>query len=276
MVRYREIVEEVDHDKILKLLKTHFKFGGKSQIDGQGWITIEYCKLSSRIAKLPVVFARSGTFECSNKGLTSLEGAPKNVNGNFFCAENQLTSLAGGPIIMSLHPSTYNCSHNRKLTSLEGCPEIVGSLVANGCALITLVGAPSTCSVLEVSSNNLTSLHGLPESMHRLNCSHNKLISLRGCPSQVESLLCDQNPFQSLDGFPKDINYFSVGYLPNLPMLRSLTTKSRIGCNKENGDNEEPLTAILNKYNGKNYSRANIIACQKELIDAGYEGNAAW
>jgi hypothetical protein len=41
-----------------------------------------------------------GSFECANNQLTSLEGAPKEVN-NFYCHNNQLYSFYGLPINIS-------------------------------------------------------------------------------------------------------------------------------------------------------------------------------
>jgi len=38
-----------------------------------------------------------GYFDCSNNQLTSLKGAPREVNGNFSCSHNKLTSLEGAP-----------------------------------------------------------------------------------------------------------------------------------------------------------------------------------
>ena len=35
--------------------------------------------------------------DCSNKGLTSLEGCPERVKGDFNCSGNKLTTLEGGP-----------------------------------------------------------------------------------------------------------------------------------------------------------------------------------
>ena len=35
--------------------------------------------------------------DCSNKGLTSLEGCPAKVDGNFNCSGNKLTTLEGAP-----------------------------------------------------------------------------------------------------------------------------------------------------------------------------------
>jgi hypothetical protein len=33
---------------------------------------------------------------------------------------------------------------------------------------------------------------------------------------------------------------------------------------------------IIKKYNSNTNLRSQILACQKELIEAGFEGNAAW
>jgi len=39
-------------------------------------------------------FSTNG-FNCSNRGLTSLVGVPRNIDGNFVCINNKLTSLEG-------------------------------------------------------------------------------------------------------------------------------------------------------------------------------------
>jgi hypothetical protein len=56
---------------------------------------------------------------CSYNQLTSLEGAPKVVNGNFYCDSNKLTSLKGSPKIIKRF---FNCKHN-KLQSLDYLPD---------------------------------------------------------------------------------------------------------------------------------------------------------
>ena len=82
-------------------------------------------------------------FDCSAIGLTSLEGCPKEVGGQFTCEDNELVSLEGGPKtagsyncefnkLTSLKGAPekvkydFNCSNNKTLESLEGCPKEVG------------------------------------------------------------------------------------------------------------------------------------------------------
>ena len=60
-------------------------------------------------------------------GLTSLTEIPYNiveVTGQVWLDRNKLTSLKGCPKIVG---SSFLCSHN-KLTTLEGCPEEVGNV----------------------------------------------------------------------------------------------------------------------------------------------------
>ena len=114
----------------------------------------------------------SKDFFCNSNKLTSLEGAPKEVEGHFNCSDNKLTSLVGAPEKIEGH---FNCSDN-KLTSLEGVPrEINGSFLCYG--------------------NNLTSLKGAPEYIAGdFNCSYNKLISLKGAPKKVgNNFNCSDN-----------------------------------------------------------------------------------
>jgi hypothetical protein len=63
----------------------------------------------------------NGDINVSNIGLTSLEGAPKVVEGRFDCSYNYLTSLKGAPRIVKKH---FYCDCNI-LNSLEGAPNIV-------------------------------------------------------------------------------------------------------------------------------------------------------
>jgi hypothetical protein len=101
--------------------------------------------LKMGLTKIPIKFNKvDGNFWCySNKNLTSLEGAPKEVNGEFNCGHNYLTSLKGVPKEVG---GLFYCSSN-KLTSLEGAPKKV-----NG--------------DFYCSENNLTSLKGAPEKVN--------------------------------------------------------------------------------------------------------------
>jgi len=62
----------------------------------------------------------NGSFYCHNTKLTSLEGAPNTVNGKFWCYITDITSLEGAPKTVQ----GFYC-HNTKLTSLEGAPKII-------------------------------------------------------------------------------------------------------------------------------------------------------
>jgi hypothetical protein len=65
-----------------------------------------------------------GNINCSHKGLESLEGSPKYVDGSFHCNSNELQTLEGAPIFVS---GVFNCEHNSDLESLEGAPKYVHS-----------------------------------------------------------------------------------------------------------------------------------------------------
>ena len=113
--------------------------------------------------------------DCSNcKNLTSLQGAPRKLNGSFYCADcTGLTSLKGAPLEVGGTPGVMaegfdirNCS---SLKTLEGAPKVVGgNFYAYGCTgLTSLKGAP-----LEVGGN-----------FNCVKCS--SLITLDGAPKVV-------------------------------------------------------------------------------------------
>jgi len=71
-----------------------------------------------------------GHYNCQGVGLESLRGAPEHIGGHFDCSRNRLKDLRGGPRVVG---GEYDCSYNRPLTSLAGCPDLVGwELVCEG------------------------------------------------------------------------------------------------------------------------------------------------
>lgn len=92
------------------------------------------------------------SIEISAKGLRSLKGSPKKVEGNFVCAGNSLKTLDGGPEYVG---GNYSCTGG-ELTSLEGIAKEIG-----GC--------------LDLSDNNLTSLKDLHKQILRI-ASNRKII----------------------------------------------------------------------------------------------------
>jgi hypothetical protein len=97
----------------------------------------------------------------------------------------------------------FSCSSN-KLTSLEGCPESVGSSFS--CRfnqLTSLVGSPkSVGGNFTCNNNQLTSLEGCPKSIGgSFYCLGNQLTSLEGCPKSIGgSFYCDDNNIETFEG----------------------------------------------------------------------------
>ena len=84
-------------------------------------------------------------------------------DGNFYGDDRNLTSLKGCPVEIK---GNFNCSYNKKLTSIELGPKIVdGDYCCHYCDLISLKGSPEEingdfdCSV----NQNLTSLEFGPK-----------------------------------------------------------------------------------------------------------------
>ena len=206
----------------IKKIKFIEEKNDKPVIDYDGDVKFSNCKMSS----LPIYFNKvGGHFICSNNGLTTLEGVPREVGGNFDCSQNKLTTLEGVPRevggnficfsnkLTSLEGAPekvgghFDCSQN-KLTSLEGAPERVGEIfVCSYNELTSLKGAPRRVGEIFVCSyNELTSLKGAPRIIRYFICNHNKLTSLKGAPRIVgEDFDCSFNKLTSLEGGPREV-----------------------------------------------------------------------
>jgi hypothetical protein len=106
-----------------------------------------------------------GDFSCFRKGLSTLRGIRfGKITGGFYCDSNKLTSLVGAPKEVDWD---FYCSNNRlTLTSLKGAPERVGGdfRCEHNDLLTSLIGAPREVGrTFLCTSNNLTSLEGAPD-----------------------------------------------------------------------------------------------------------------
>src|ERR1700760_3366565 len=123
MVRYNEILKEVDEQEIRLQLKANFLVRGSITLSN-GLVNIKGdCNTKTGIIldKFPVNFGViDGNFSCSNNRLTSLQGAPRKVTGHFFCHKNELTNLVGAPEIIGRN---FYCYSN-PLKSLKGLPKL--------------------------------------------------------------------------------------------------------------------------------------------------------
>jgi hypothetical protein len=172
------------------------------------------------------------------------------VDRRFSCNNNQLTTLAGAPQSVG---GMFLCNNNQ-LTTLEGAPHHVGES-------------------FDCSENQLTSLTGAPWSVGGdFSCSTNQLTTLEHAPKNVgHTLWCHANPLTTLDGLTIVPGTLLLSYSPTLPLLRCLLAK-RVEFFPKLKDTT--IENILNKYAGQ--GKRGAIKCQKELISAGFEGNAQW
>jgi Leucine-rich repeat (LRR) protein len=233
---------------IEKALNAYFNVSGTYEIDGNGVVNVNgNIAIKRTMDKLPVVFGDVKVCRLENAGLTTLEGSPE-VCTTFDCSNNELTSLEGGPRIVIGH---YLCIENKRLTSL--------------------IGAPKTVTVFNCGRCGLTSLEGGPSKVTGYVCDDNQLKSLVGIAEDVKGWVdCDSNPLESLKGLKSVGRGVSLSYSPNLPLLSLIAYDECIFV-----DNVK-LTKILAKHCSTESAtlRKRLIACQKELIDAGFAGNA--
>lgn len=118
----------------------------------------------------------NGNFDCSE---LKIKKFPKwferlTINGTFYCYGNKLTTLEGCPQIIN---GSFSCGKN-KLKTLKGCPQIInGSFNCYGNNLTSLEGGPQTIKdSFDCSFNQLASLEGCPKTVNGyFSCSHNKV-----------------------------------------------------------------------------------------------------
>ena len=120
----------------------------------------------------------------------------------------------------------------------------------------------------------LDTLEGLPEYLDGdLRVRGNQLSDLKGAPKIITGIFnIIDNPLESLEGFPNSVTTVILDDDPKLPMLRLLNA-SEITI-KGSRDPDYRVQEILNKYAGQ--GRAGAIDCKRELVAAGFEGNARW
>jgi hypothetical protein len=123
------------------------------------------------------------------------------VSGYFNCSANDLTTLEGCPTVVG--GSFYG--NINKLTSLEHCPDEVGSnFYCSNNDLTSLEHCPSKISGdFKCQGNKLTSLEHCPDVDVNFSCSNNELTSLEHCPTKVGgNFYCSNNELTSLEHCP--------------------------------------------------------------------------
>jgi hypothetical protein len=226
-------------------------------------------------------------FSCELNNLTSLEFGPEEVGGDFYCSENQLKSLEFSPRKID---GFFNCTNNKNLTSLKGMTqEGVETLNAEGCDLTSLEGSPQKIDGAFYCSYNkrLKSLKGMTqEGVKRLHCAGCSLSSFEGVARNISGdVFAVKNPMTNLKGVHKHFDTIGGKMLlsdsieSNILGLLKIKNLKRVSFFKNSVDLGEKSVAkkeisdIINKYL-PNPTLAEIIDCQNELVEAGFEDYA--
>lgn len=224
----------------------------------------------------------SGDLNCANnKNLLTLKGAPQEGVRALFCDVCNLTSLEGAPLKIN---GSFIASDNPNLKSLKGLPkEGIHDLYLHNCDLTSLEGCPTVIHGEFACSDNkkLSSLKGMPQegvsSVYVRGCN---LTSLEGIPREIwGELICADNPITSLKGIHKIIDeirdkiYLPVTIKSNILGLLKITSLRQIiflSSDQHKNEDLEKIQAIINNYL-PNPTSSEIIDCQNELIEAGFE-----
>lgn len=173
----------------------------------------------------------------------------------FNAVDKQLTTLEGSP--QYVHREFDVDSNPLGKNGLRGGPQQVeGNYWCNSCSLETLEGAPKSVG-------------------DGFYCSNNKLQNLLGAPESVgDAFFCVDNPLKTLEGLPKIIpGELRLTYDSNLPLLRTLIAHM-VTFDNYYENPAATVQKILAKYAGE--GKAAAIDCKRELVAAGFEGNARW
>lgn len=141
---------------------------------------------------------------------------------------------------------------DKKLTSLEGCPEvIIGYFYANNNKLTSLIGGPKEVNgYYRVDKNKLQSLEGIATDISGdLNCADNKLKSLKG----IHKLVKRAGRHADFTGNPIVSHVLGLLKIEGLEEVRL--------------DN----ATVANIMNRHLKGDRDIFACQEELVDVGFE-----
>lgn len=157
--------------------------------------------------------------------------------------------------------------------------------------LTTLKGSPIECNDFNCSRNQLTSLEGAPKVVRRdFTCSRNKLTTLEHAPATVgHDFDCTYNKLTTLKDVHKIIKkLYGVLYVFGNPIKSHILGVLYIeGCReimlavaplaspKRNINQEKyKVQTIMNKHLPNKLGHKGMLACQSELLDAGFDAFA--
>jgi hypothetical protein len=224
---------------------------------------------------LDALFYVEGAYTVSSDGVVD-------VKGNVSYTGDYLSQLpASLPVEFGTVTGDFWAT-DKSLTNWKNFPETVTSLlVINDNKIRDWAGCPKKVGSLIISHNPLTTLVGMPTVTHSLDLKSCRLKNLQGIDYINSWITVQDNPLESFDGFLGCEGYISFTWSPQLPVLRTLLAKGGVRVYDPEyfgGDPELPplatMVEILNRYAGQ--GRRGAFPAKKELIEAGFEGNARW
>ena len=153
--------------------------------------------------------------------------------------------------------------------------KVDGRFSCSNSRLQTLVGAPLHVGLsFSCSNSQLKTLQGAPRACRDFFVQENQLDTLKGGPHDVRgNYWCYNNPLTSLEGIAHHIGeQFWCDFTPDLGLLRILATGSKDFYDKDYAQ-RRPIT-IINKYLEMGGGWNRMVPCAREMIRAGFRGNA--
>ena len=158
--------------------------------------------------------------------------------------------------------------------------QVSGWFQAEKCGLTSFENFPWSCNSLFVAANDLSSFNKCPAGLLSIDIQNNRFENFVGLDTETLDLIeATGNPLKSLEGLPKtppeEPLRIGITYRKDLPLLRLLVaTEIDILDPRRSYKRFEPVQSILRKYAGQ--GRSGAIDCKRELVSAGFEGNAKW
>jgi hypothetical protein len=213
-----------------------------------------------------------GTLHIESKVLESTKGLPPSFQGALLLANSPLADLTGlskfsgrleapkcklAKLTLNKHMYEVDVDKNQ-LTSLVGGPEVLeASFSAAGNNLTSFAGVPKhTESVLQLQDNHIESFEG----------AEGIFVG--------DELHLQSNQITSLRGIDKVIAQAQVVYLEGNPIKAHLLNVFNTKIN-EVFFADPKLSKIINTHLANGNTKASMIACQDDLIDAGYSQELA-
>lgn len=233
-----------------------------------------------------------GNFSASSTSITSLEGGPRIVSGDFNVGASDLASLEGAPEEVGGNfegPGLWN------LTSFKGFKtKVGGKLHFTTCAIKNFVGCPDVVNGTFMIGDSIESFEGCPSrvngnfhvkgpyaSFNGLTCEATRFVFLDGNFQNLDGMniyahnkvaIYSKKP-TSLSGVHKAIRHMKDFYCGNVSdsVLGLLLVPGLQEVDFGMEATRSAVAIIVNRYLEQGGGRQHVMACQAELIEAGFD-----